>query len=121
MFRRLLALLLVMLTTLPAADVAAQIDWRAVVTALPPLTGVNVQLADGRRLKGTIVATHADGFDVQRHSRYPEAARVVRYDEVVTLERNSPGLSPGMKVTLTAASVFAAIGIVTIAVLSSLD
>lgn len=88
--------------SLPAVDAAR---WQAMVERLEPAAFISVRTRSGRRQKGTVVTHDAAGFSFQPRTRIPVPPVVVRYDDVVSIERSRIGLSPGQKVLIGAGSV----------------
>lgn len=72
--------------------------WRSLVERLDPAAFVSVRLADGTRMKGTVVAVGDVDFTVQPHTRIPVSVRTVRYDQVESLEPQKRPMSAGRKV-----------------------
>lgn len=101
--RILIALLILGLTGVgPPAGVvvAAQRDVTAgeeiaalkrMAAAIPPGSRVTVHLASGRRLTATLMSVNDEGVVVKRHSRVPEPALAIRFDELARLQRDDRG------------------------------
>jgi hypothetical protein len=95
--------------------------WRNVVRNLEVAALVSVRMKDGSRFKGTVLRVGDETFAFKPRTRIPVAAREVRFEDVASIERTRPSMSPGKKVllgvgigagiyTLLAAIVVAAIG-----------
>ena len=99
--RMLIALLIVGLTGAgPTAAVVAQRDVTAgeeiaalkrMAAAIPPGARVRVHLANGRRMTATLMSVSDEGVVVKRHSRVPEPALAIRFDELARLQRDDRG------------------------------
>lgn len=78
------------------AATAAKVDqehlqWQKVAEAIPLGTKVKVQTLDGKRVSGTLLSVNDKSVQVKRHTRRPEAAVTVRFDNISNLERDSGG------------------------------
>lgn len=77
---------------LAAAAQRAQADeadaWRKVAEAIPLGSKVKVQIADGKRVNGTLMRVDGDAIMLKRNTRRPEAAYTVPFAEVARLERD---------------------------------
>lgn len=104
--RAVLSVLLVFIMCLPShaqAPRAASLDsqrYRELAQTLEPAAFVSVRLTSGKKLTGTILSVNGDSFVIQRHSRIPEPARNVRFDDVMSMERSRQGMNPGQKVLI---------------------
>lgn len=74
--------------------------WRTRVGGLGAAALVTIRLKDGTQFKGTVLRVEEDSFFVKPLTRIPVAAREVRFDEVATLRREKPSMSPGTKTLL---------------------
>jgi hypothetical protein len=59
--------------------------------AIPPGTRVKLQLTTGKRLTATLMSADADGIIVKRHTRFPEPAVAIHFNELARLERDQGG------------------------------
>jgi hypothetical protein len=59
--------------------------------AIPVGSRIKVQLTAGRRLSATLLTVSDAGIMVKRHSRVPEPALQIRFDELARLERDDHG------------------------------
>ena len=95
--------------------------WRTVVINLEAAALVSVRMKDGSRMKGTVLRVGDETFALKPRTRIPVAARELRFDDVVSIERTKPLMSPAKKVllgvgigvgiyALVAAIIIAAIG-----------
>ena len=95
--------------------------WRTVVIDLEAAALVSVRMKDGSRMKGTVLRVGDETFALKPRTRIPVAAREVRFDDVASIERTKPSMSPAKKVllgvgigvgiyALVAAIIIAAIG-----------
>jgi hypothetical protein len=95
--------------------------WRTVVTNLEAAALVSVRMKDGSRMKGTVLRVGDETFALKPRTRIPVAARELRFDDVASIERTKPSMSPAKKVllgvgigagvyALAAAIVIAAVG-----------
>jgi hypothetical protein len=96
--------------------------WRTMVGGLEAAALVSVRLKDGTQFKGTVLRADAESFAVKPLTRIPVAAREVRFDDVVSIRREKPSMSPGKKVLL-GVGIGAAVYLVTLAIVlaSGLD
>lgn len=62
--------------------------WQKVAEAIALGSKVKVQLADGRRLNGTLMRVDDTAIMVKRNTRRPEPAVVVPFTEIGKLERD---------------------------------
>jgi hypothetical protein len=95
--------------------------WRTVVVNLEAAALVSVRMKDGSRMKGTVLRVGDETFALKPRTRIPVAARELRFDDVASIERTKPSMSPAKKVllgvgigvgvyALAAAIIIAAIG-----------
>jgi hypothetical protein len=78
--------------------------WRAAIAALEPAAFVSLRLRNGKRLKGTVVATDERTFVFAPRTRIPVDPVEIAYADVAALERTKPGMSPGLKVLIGGAA-----------------
>ncbi|HUR34381.1 MAG TPA: hypothetical protein VM032_11345 [Vicinamibacterales bacterium] len=79
--------------------------WHDVAARLEPAALVTVRLKDGTRFKGTVIGVEDESMAVLPRTRIPVAARDVRFDDLVSLERAKQGLNPGTKVLIGTGSI----------------
>jgi hypothetical protein len=65
--------------------------WRQVAETIPLGSKVKVQIADGKRLNGTLMGVDATALMLKRNTRRPEPALMITFDEIAKLERDQPG------------------------------
>jgi hypothetical protein len=80
-----------------SAGVSEGKAWKAVAAAIPLGSRVKVQTTRGKRMTATLIGVTDDSLVVKKHTRLPEPAVIVPYDEVAALERRegSDGTSVG--------------------------
>jgi hypothetical protein len=102
--RRLAGAVLVLSFAVPAAAQQPSRDWEQVATALAPGARIEVDLADGTRVEGTVLGQeHDQGRLVfSPKTRIPVAPWRIGYSEIRSLEVKSArqGMRPGTKVLL---------------------
>ena len=64
------------------------VAWQKVADAIPLGSKVKVQLADGKRVSGTLMRVDGTEILVKRHTRRPEPAIAIAFDDVSRLERD---------------------------------
>lgn len=93
--------LLVATLALAAGPAAAQQStpdadaWRALAQALEPGAFLSVRTKEGTRLRGTLVNQSADGILLKPKTRIPVPIRAIAFDDIDSIERQRPGMSPG--------------------------
>lgn len=102
------ALILSMLS-ISASDAFAQqsesSSWRQVAEAIPLGSKVKVQLADGKRVNGTLMRVDNTAVLVKRNTRRPEPAVAIDFDEMSRLERDhGNGTNVGKAIAIGLAS-----------------
>jgi hypothetical protein len=95
--------------------------WRAVASKLEPASLVSLRLKNGERLKGTVLASDAEALTIKPHTRIPVPAREISFDEIASLQREKPSMSPAKKVLLGVGIGAVAYMLALVAVVSSLD
>jgi hypothetical protein len=80
-----------------SAVAAESTAWKAVAAAIPLGSRVQLHTTHGKRMTATLISVTDEALVLKKHTRLPEPAMVVRYDEVATLERHegSDGMSVG--------------------------
>jgi hypothetical protein len=92
--------------------------WRTAVINLEAAALVSVRMKDGSRMKGTVLRVGDETFALKPRTRIPVAARELRFDDVASIERTKPSMSPGKKVLLgvgIGAGVYALVAAIVIA------
>jgi hypothetical protein len=62
--------------------------WRKVAETIPLGSKVKVQIADGKRVNGTLMRVDGDAIMLKRNTRRPEPAYTVPFTEMAKLERD---------------------------------
>jgi small nuclear ribonucleoprotein (snRNP)-like protein len=87
--------LVISLFTLGAHPAFAQeseaTTWHRVAEAIPLGNKVRVQLADGKRISGTLMRVDTSNIMVRRNTRRPEQPMTIRLDDISQLERDHGG------------------------------
>jgi hypothetical protein len=86
-------------------------DWQRLAATLQPGTRIEVHLADGSHVDGTLVVQDAEVLVVNPRTRIPVAPWRIAYTEIQSIDvKQHDGLSPGAKVlvgiSVGAAAVF---------------
>ena len=63
--------------------------WRDVAEAIPLGTKVKVQTLDGARITGTLVRVDAGALQIKRNARRPEPAKVIAFDRISNIEKDT--------------------------------
>ena len=97
---RLSCALLVVLLAIPASAQDASRDWAALAASLAPGTRVELDLADGTHIDGTVLAQEGTQFVFNPRTRLPVAPWRVAYSEIRSLDvkQRGEGMRPGTKV-----------------------
>ena len=102
--RRLACAVLVVSSAVPAAAQQPSRDWEQVAAALTPGTRVEVDLADGTHVQGTVLGQDQDRAElvVSPKTRIPVEPWRIGYSEIRSIEQKGPreGMRPGTKVLL---------------------
>jgi len=99
--RTLRALTIVVLTMVLAAPVGAQEaqNWQRMVAALEAGTRIELHLADGTHVQGTLVTYDADVVVLNPRTRIPVAPWRVAYSEIRSVDvKRDAAMAPGTKV-----------------------
>jgi hypothetical protein len=99
---RLAAALLIVLTAMPVSAQDTSRDWATLARSLAPGTRVELDLADGTHVEGTVLAQENTRFVFNPKTRLPVAPWRVDYSEIRSLDvkRSGDGMRPGTKVLL---------------------
>jgi len=94
--------LLVLSLSAPAAAQDASRDWKTLAASLAPGTRVELDLADGTHVEGTVLAQEDTRFVFNPKTRIPVAPWRIDYSEIQALDvkRQGEGMRPGTKVLL---------------------
>jgi len=97
---RLAWAVLVLSMAMPASAQDASRDWAALAASLAPGTRVELDLADGTHIDGTVLAQEGTRFVFNPKTRIPVAPWRVEYSELRSLEvkHAREGMRPGTKV-----------------------
>ena len=102
--RRLPASLLLLCLAVPvpvhARDVSR--DWFTLASSLRPGTRIELDLADGTHVEGTVLAHQGEVFVFSPRTRLPVPPWRIAYSEIRSLDvkRGGDGLKPGTKVLI---------------------
>ncbi len=107
--------LVVLMTTHGLSAQTSPEVWRSFAERVDVGTELNVRLADGRRLRATLVGVSSDAVLLQPKTRIPVPVQAVPYDSIVRLEPTKRGVGAGKAVAIGVAtgvgSFFAAMAI----------
>lgn len=102
--RRLACAVLVVSSAVPATAQQPSRDWEQVAAALKPGARVEVDLADGTHVQGTVLGQDQDrgALVVSPKTRIPVEPWRIGYSEIRSIEQKGPrdGMRPGTKVLL---------------------
>lgn len=99
---RLAAALLLLSLAMPASAQDAARDWTTLAASLAPGARVELDLADGTHVDGTVLAQEEGRFVFNPKTRIPVAPWRVDYSEIRSLEvkHAREGMRPGTKVLI---------------------
>jgi hypothetical protein len=98
---RLACALLVLALAVPASAQDTSRDWRTLASSLAPGTRIQLDLADGTHVEGTVLAHEGNQFVFNPKTRIPVAPWRIDYSEIRSLDvRKHDGLRPGTKVLI---------------------
>jgi hypothetical protein len=99
---RLGCAMLVLSLAMPAAAQDSWRDWTALAASLAPGARVELDLADGTHVEGTVLAQEEGRFVFNPKTRIPVAPWRVEYSEIRALDvkHGREGMRPGNKVLL---------------------
>jgi hypothetical protein len=110
------------LTSIPASAQSDASAWRALVGQLEGGVLVDVRVRDGKHFKATFVEARPDGVLVQRKTRVPVSVEQINYESIASLSRaQTSDLSGGKVAAIALGSAGAAIGVLWLIALASLD
>jgi hypothetical protein len=116
------AVLVLPLTSIPASAQSDASAWRALAEQLEGGVLVDVRLRDGKHFKATFVEARPDGVLVQRKTRVPVSVEQINYESIASLSRaQTSNLSGGKVAAIALGSAGAAIGVLWLIALASLD
>ena len=123
LFRRVPAALLLICLTLPAHAQDVSRDWAAMATSLQPGARIELDLADGTHVQGTVLAHERDAFVFAPRTRLPVSPWRVAYSEIraIELKPSGDGLAPGTQVLIgigAGAGVFLLAAVIAVASMS---
>jgi hypothetical protein len=76
--------------------------WRRFAQSLPPGSRIEVTTAEGRKLRGTLIAVEPEGILVNPRTRLPEPPQRVRFDAIASLDLDAGGSHVGRTVAIAA-------------------
>jgi hypothetical protein len=91
------------------------------VARLEPAALVSVRVKDGPRMTGTVVGVDDASFAFLPKTRIPVAARDIRFNEVISIERAREGLNPGTKVVIGTGAVVGGLLLIVVTALANWD
>jgi hypothetical protein len=99
---RLAGALLVLSLAAPAAAQNPARDWTTLARSLAPGARVELDLADGTHVEGTVLAHEGERFVFNPKTRLPVAPWRIDYSEIRSIDqkRLSDGMRPGTKVLI---------------------
>ena len=94
--------LLALSLAMPASAQDPSRDWQTLAASLAPGTRIELDLADGTHVEGTVLAQEGARFVFNPRTRLPVAPWRIDYSEIRSLEvkTKGDGLRPGTKVLL---------------------
>ena len=94
--------LLVLLLAVPASAQNPGRDWTTLARSLAPGSRVELDLADGTHVEGTVLAHEGERFVFSPKTRIPVAPWRIDYSEIrsINQKRQSDGMRPGTKVLI---------------------
>ena len=96
--------------------------WRSLAETLEGGVAVDIRLRDGQHFKATFVAARADAIVVQWRTRIPVSVEQIHYDSIASLSRaQSSNLSAGKIAAIALGSAGAAVGVLWLIALATLD
>jgi hypothetical protein len=117
------AVLVLSLASIPAsAQSNDDTAWRALAEQLDGGVAVDVRLRDGQHFKATFIAARPDAVLVQRKTRIPVSVEQINYESIASLSRpQSSNLSAGKIAAIALGSAGAAVGVLWLIALATLD
>jgi len=96
------ALVMAAMLAAPAAAQDASRDWKPLASSLKPGARVELDLADGTHIEGTVLGQEVDLLVVGPRTRIPVKPWRVGYSEIRSIEVKSgrEGMRPGTKVLI---------------------
>ena len=97
-----LAAALIAMLAAPAAAQEASRDWQTLASSLKPGTRIELDLADGTHIEGTVLGQEGQGLVINPKTRIPVAPWRIGYSEIRSIEMKNgrQGMPPGTKVLL---------------------
>ena len=94
--------LLILSLALPASAQDATRDWAPLAKSLAPGARVELDLADGTHVEGTLLAHEGDVFVFNPRTRIPVTPWRIGYAEIRSLDakQSADGMRPGAKVLI---------------------
>jgi hypothetical protein len=99
---RLAAALLALSLAVPASAQDTAHDWRALASSLAPGTRIELDLADGTHIEGTVLGQESGRVVFNPKTRLPVTPWRIDYSEIRSLDvkTRAEGMRPGTKVLL---------------------
>jgi hypothetical protein len=100
--RRVAGVILTLSLAMPAAAQDVGSDFRQLAVSLAPGTRIELDLADGTHVEGTVLGQEGDRLVFSPRTRLPVAPWRIDYSEIRSLEQKAKaeGMRPGTKVLL---------------------
>jgi hypothetical protein len=96
--------------------------WRALAERLDAGAAIEMRLRDGRHFKATFIEARPEALLVQRRTRIPMKVESIDYESIASLSRvQSSNLSPGKVAGIALGSAGAAVGVLWLIALATLD
>jgi len=96
--------------------------WRALAERLDAGAAIEMRLRDGRHFKATFIEARPEALVVQRRTRIPVKVESIDYESIASLSRvQSSNLSPGKVAGIALGSAGAAVGVLWLIALATLD
>lgn len=116
----LCATLMTAMLATPAAAQDASRDWKTLASSLKPGARIELDLADGTHIEGTVIGQEAELLLVSPKTRIPVTPWRVGYSEIRAIEvkNGHDGMRPGTKVLIgigVGAGVMAILGAIAVA------
>jgi hypothetical protein len=92
-------------TTAAAGSAQTTADtWRSFAESIEVGAELNVRLADGTRVRATLIGARDDSVLLQPRTRVPVPVQAVSYSDIVRMERKGKGIGAGKAVAIGVAT-----------------